>query len=183
MMMAIVFAVFDCGFIARSALEEDNSGDVRIEKIMRIIHDSKYGIHDISRTDLSPQTNLPRFNMPLELGIFLGARKFGDRTQNAKICMIVDNDRYRYQQFISDIAGQDIKSHGDSPEELIRAIRNWLSTSVNRKLPSDNRMVQRYLNFVPDFEKFCDQNEFDPAKITFNDLAQAVVDWLKVHPP
>jgi hypothetical protein len=34
---ALVFAVFDCGFVARSALEITNTAEVRIEKIARII--------------------------------------------------------------------------------------------------------------------------------------------------
>ena len=32
---AKVFAVFDCGFRARCALERDDSGEVRIEKIIK----------------------------------------------------------------------------------------------------------------------------------------------------
>src|SRR5688572_7093124 len=76
LMEAIVFTVSDCGFVVRSTQELDDAGEVRIEKIIRIIGESKYGIHDISRTELNA-AGLPRFNMPLELGLFLGARKFG----------------------------------------------------------------------------------------------------------
>jgi len=46
---AIVFTVHDCGYIARCALELDDSSEVRIEKIARIIAGCKFGIHDISR--------------------------------------------------------------------------------------------------------------------------------------
>ncbi|MDR3516765.1 MAG: hypothetical protein P4M00_13185 [Azospirillaceae bacterium] len=102
---AAVFAVLDCGFIPRCALEKSDSGTVRIEKIFRIIEDCKFGIHDISRTELDPDHRLPRFNMPFELGIFLGARHFGNGAQHAKECMIVDTESQRYQEFISDISG------------------------------------------------------------------------------
>lgn len=78
---AIVFTVHDCGFVARSALEADDSSQVRIAKIYRIISDCGFGVHDLSRTELDPTHSLPRFNMPLELGIFLGAKRFGDDTQ------------------------------------------------------------------------------------------------------
>ena len=74
---AMVFAVHDCGFIARCALEEGDASQVRIDKIYNIIVDCRYGIHDISRTELDKNSGLPRFNMPLELGVFLGAKKFG----------------------------------------------------------------------------------------------------------
>lgn len=42
---AIVFTIFDCGFIPRCALEEDGSGEVRFEKIKRLISISKFGVH------------------------------------------------------------------------------------------------------------------------------------------
>lgn len=68
---ALVFTVQDCGFNARCALEADNSADVRVEKLYRIIGECRFGIHDISRTSLDRASGLPRFNMPLELGLFL----------------------------------------------------------------------------------------------------------------
>jgi hypothetical protein len=71
---AIIFAVHDCGFLARCALELEDSGEERIRKIKRIIRECQYGVHDISRVQLDSGTGLPRFNMPLELGLFLGAQ-------------------------------------------------------------------------------------------------------------
>lgn len=108
---AMVFAIFDCGFVARCAKEESNSADVRIEKIFKIISESKFGIHDISRTELCPKSKLPRFNMPLELGMFLGAKKYGGGAQKKKVCLITDKTQFRYNKYISDINGQDIKAH------------------------------------------------------------------------
>lgn len=64
---AMVFTVFDCGFIPRCAMEYDDGSQVRIEKIYRLISECKFGIHDISRTELDDGNGLPRFNMPLEL--------------------------------------------------------------------------------------------------------------------
>ena len=81
---AIVFRVHDCGFVARCALEEGDASQVRIDKIYSIIAECRYGIHDISRTELDENFGLPRFNMPLELGIFLGAKKFGTGEQKKK---------------------------------------------------------------------------------------------------
>lgn len=48
----ILFTIHDCGFVGRSALEIDDGGEARIEKIYGLIRDSKYGVHDISRTEL-----------------------------------------------------------------------------------------------------------------------------------
>jgi hypothetical protein len=128
---AIVFTVHDCGFLARCALEVDDSGEVRIAKINRIIRECRHGIHDISRTELDRVENLPRFNMPLELGLFLGAREFGTGKQKQKRALILDVESYRFQKFCSDISGQDIKAHEGSADKAIRAIRNWLATTLD----------------------------------------------------
>ncbi|WP_233358346.1 hypothetical protein, partial [Vibrio cholerae] len=87
------------------------------DKINDIIFDCKYGFHDISKTELDLHNNLPRFNMPLELGLFLGCKRFASGRSKEKICIIFDKEKFRYQQFISDISGQDIKSHNGKPED------------------------------------------------------------------
>jgi len=69
---AIVYAVIRSGFTPRCARENDDGGEVRMDKICRIIGESQYGIHDLSKTELDPESQLPRFNMPLELGSFPG---------------------------------------------------------------------------------------------------------------
>src|SRR5258708_5683890 len=78
---SLVFATIYCGFRARCALEIDDGSQVRIDKIFAAIEECRFGIHDLSRTQLDNGTGLPRFNMPLELGMFLGAKRFGDRLQ------------------------------------------------------------------------------------------------------
>lgn len=124
---AITFAVVSCGFVARCALEIDDGSQVRIEKIYKIIGDCRYGIHDLSRTELDAEHLLPRFNMPLELGIFLGAKRYGSERQRTKSALILDTDRFRFQKFISDIAGQDIKGHSGQIEHAVKHVRDWLS--------------------------------------------------------
>ena len=94
---AVVFTVHDAGFVARCALEASDSAEFRLQKIMKIIAECRYGIHDISRTELDPAHGLPRFNMPLELGIDLGCRAFGTAGQRQKKLLILDGQPYRYQ--------------------------------------------------------------------------------------
>lgn len=72
---AIIFTIHDAGFVARCALEINDGTQNRLDKIMRMISECKYGVHDISRTGLYRSRRLPRFNMPLELGIFFGMQK------------------------------------------------------------------------------------------------------------
>ena len=74
---AMLFAIHDCGFIARVAVEDIGSNEMRIEKIVRIISESCYSIHDISRVEVS-KSKLPRFNMPFECGLAMGAIRYAE---------------------------------------------------------------------------------------------------------
>jgi len=176
---AIVFAIFDCGFIPRCALEEDNTGNVRIEKIQRIISECKFGVHDISRTELDDHNNLPRFNMPLELGVFLGAKRFGAKLHKQKNCLVLDREQYRYQQFMSDIAGQDIKAHNGDPTNAITAIRNWLNNASGRKtIPGGRDITRRFNEFNNDLPEICRNARLEIDEMTFNDFANFTSFWL-----
>ncbi len=126
---ALVFAVYDLGFRARCALEIDDAGDTRRDKILRIISECKYGVHDISATELNPII-LPRFNMPLELGLYLGCKRYGPPAQRSKAVLILDREPYRYRNFISDVAGQDILAHGADPRRAMIELRNWLASKA-----------------------------------------------------
>ncbi len=84
-----------------------------------MIAECKFGIHDLSRTQLDKISGLPRFNMPLEFGIFLGAKFLGENEQKRKMCLVFDEAPYRYQMYLSDIAGQDISSHPEISQTLM----------------------------------------------------------------
>lgn len=176
---AVLFAIYDCGFVPRCALEVNNGADIRIDKITRIISECKFGIHDISRTELDAHNELPRFNMPLELGIFLGARRFGANSQKHKSCLILDREHYRYQQFISDIAGQDIRSHDGNPERAIAVVREWLNDASGRRtIPGGLAIWRRFQLFQNDLPRICEDLELEVEEITYNDYCLFASDWL-----
>ena len=177
---AMIFTVHDCGFISRCALEEDDASQVRIDKIYSIIADCRYGIHDISRTELDRNSGLPRFNMPLELGIFLGAKKFGIEAQKRKKCLILDIEPYRYQQFISDIAGQDIQTHNNSSKEVITHVRNWLRTASRRETIQGSSIIwRRYQDFRRDLPQTARECQLTVEDLIFNDYTLVVTHWLR----
>ncbi len=179
---AIIFAVFYCGFRARCSKEKADCSEIRIETIFRIISQCKYGIHDISQTELCKKNKLPRFNMPLELGIFLGAKKYGIREQKKKTCLIMDKKEHRYQKFISDIAGQDVKHHDKKPENVIRLIANWLrNASRQQKIPGGLAVVERYKVFKKELPKICKSSNVKKAEIGFNDYSTFVSEWIKAN--
>lgn len=182
---AVVFAIQDCGFAARCALEVDDASEVRIDKITNLISNCKFGIHDISRTSADAVTNLPRFNMPLELGLFLGAKRFGRAEQKLKSCLILDIERYRYQKFISDIAGQDIAAHSADIRTAIRIVRDWLSSATPKsiRIPGGSAISSRYLAFRKELPSFCEKVHLNPDELTFKDYLAQVEEWLTRNVP
>lgn len=177
---AILFAIFDCGFVPRCALEADDGGDVRFEKIKDLIGRSKYGIHDISRTEIDRVTNLPRFNMPLELGVFLAAKSFGNGQQQHKNCLILDRDQFRYRNFISDISGHDIRSHQNQATQAITHVRNWLNTTSHRRtLPGGRAVLQHYQQFLADLPGLCANIPIGIDELTYSDYTNFVSVWLR----
>ena len=176
---AIIFTIYDCGFVARCSLEEDASGDVRFSKIENIVGECRYGIHDISRTELDVSNNLPRFNMPLELGLFFGARKFGNKDQRTKKLLILDVDQYRYQQFISDLAGYDIKAHNHLPEQASGAVRDWLVTASRRTTIPDRGVIWNdYRDFQERLPSWCRQRRLQRENLVFIEYSYAITDLL-----
>jgi hypothetical protein len=180
---AIVFAVYDCGFVCRSALEIDDSGQARVDKILDIIQQSKFGIHDISRAGIDRKTRLARFNMPLELGFFLGAKRYGNERDREKSCLILDRSAFRYRSFCSDISGQDVRVHNDHPRDAIRAVRDWLSSHrADVVIPGGKAIFERYQQFRLQLRQQAREINLDYRELTFNDYTRLVAGWLAETP-
>lgn len=179
---ALVFAVHDCGFLARGAREQDDSSQVRLLKLFDIVGACRYGIHDLSRVTLDSANRLPRFNMPLELGIFLGAKRFGGATQAKKSCLILDRDPYRYQIFCSDIAGQDIRAHRNDVRQAVRAVREWLRTTSGRAgMRGATDMANRYVQFRAELPAICRGPRLEIDELSFLDYRTLVEEWVEAH--
>ena len=121
--------------------------------------------------------------MPLELGIFLGAKQFGGRRHANKSCLILDRDQYRYQIFCSDIAGQDIRAHGNDVAQAVRAVREWLRTASGRsdlRGPAD--MANRYVRFRGELPAICKLARLEVRDLGFLDYRTLVEAWVAAHP-
>lgn len=181
---AVVFTIQHCGFTPRCALEEDSTGDIRINKIINIINECRYGIHDISKADLDENSGLARFNMPLELGIFIGAHRFASHKDHnsTKKYVVMDCEPYRYQKFISDLGGQDIKAYGSNTatqvETMIQQVRDFLRTSSRRRLPGSDFLHNRYQSFLEELPVICGAEHLDINKLTYRDYVDCVIGWL-----
>ncbi len=177
---AIVFSVYRCGFIPISALGEDNALDNRLDKIQNLVENSKYGIHDISRTELNAQ-GFPRFNMPFELGIFFGAKRFGNKAQKEKNALIFERTQFTYQNYLSDLNGVDIKAHNNDTSVIIQSIRDWLKTaSLRTTIPGQVVIIQNFADFEAQLPANVASLGLDLATLAFNDLCLIVEEFLKM---
>jgi hypothetical protein len=132
---AILFAVTISDYRARCALEENDSGDIRFDKLRRLIAECDHTIHDLSRTE-SGAEGLLRFNMPFELGLMMGAKHFGGPKQRAKrACIMVAKD-YVLPKYLSDLAGNDPVAHANDPRVIVRIVRDHFHNDPDgRRLP------------------------------------------------
>lgn len=177
---AIVFAIVDCGFEPVCARQRINSAEFRLEKITEMIGSCRYSIHDLSRTEVDARYSLPRFNMPLELGITIRCAKFGAGRHRRKTALILDRRRYRYHKFISDISGQDISEHGNRPSRAVAAVRNWLrSVSGIVDMPGGEYVMTRYRRFRRDLPNAATRVRLNVRRLTYDDYCFAIALWLK----
>jgi hypothetical protein len=175
---AVTFTILDAGFVPRCALDEPDSGDARLRRIQRIIETSRYSMHDISRVELSPR--FPRFNMPFELGLDLGCRRYGDAKVRRKRCLVLDSEPYRYQQVLSDIAGQDIKAHRNSANAVIKVVRDWLKAVSRRTtIPGPQAIRRRFASFCGALPRLCDEDGLDRSDLLFLDYVTLAQAWIK----
>jgi hypothetical protein len=175
---AIVFAVITCGFRPLCARQRRDSSQVRLEKIIELIGAARYSIHDLSRTEVDASTQLPRFNMPLELGVDIGCKRFsGDHRD--KTALVFEAQRYQYQKYVSDISGQDIEEHRNDPALAIAAVRGWLRTESGlRSIPGPRRIQQAYQDFRDTLAAISETLQTEPEDLTFIEYCEAIGIWL-----
>lgn len=177
---AVVFAVLRCNHTVRCAEEEDDASEIRLNKILRMISECRFGIHDLSRTQLSRRSRLPRFNMPFELGLFLAAKHFGGNEHDRKVCLVFENTKHSYEAFISDIKGQDVFPHENSPRTMVVRIRDWLAAnSTTSHLPGGQSIWQDYRSFQRGFRNQCRRNKLQEKELTFGDYVNLVYEWIE----
>lgn len=181
MFNAILFTVHKCGFVLRCAKEFDGSNIIRMNNIVRLIKESQYSIHDLSRISLSKTSKLPRFNMPLELGICIGSMEFGSSIHKKKAYLIIESDKFRFKEFISDLSGQDIRNHNNNIEEAIKCIRNWLASKTSEIIPSASIISSKYSTFISDLPEMCKEYNWTQDELTFEEYSSLVTAWLVVE--
>lgn len=146
-LLGIVFTIIYFGYNPRLSSDKADSAESRIQKILGLIDESKFGIHDLSRIVASNRNEHYRMNMPFELGIDYGCKKLKGGKWAGKKILILEKERYRFQKAISDLSGSDIKSHSGEVDKAIIAVRDWFITEELKRGDSGNRVWDKYNDF------------------------------------
>ncbi len=180
----MLFTVLALGHVPRLASESSDSGQDRLGKIVELIRASRLSIHDLSRIKSSTPGEFARFNLPFELGVDHGARKFGGRSLRSKRCLILEREPYDYQRAISDLSGMDIKSHSNEPSKVVRAIREWFVETVGlRNAAGASRIFSRFTDFESDLydRRMADGfTDLDIHSMPVPEYIDAIGEWLRI---
>lgn len=140
----------------------------RLEMIFQLIEGSSISIHDLSRIEAS--RGIPRFNMPLELGIALHRARV---SKGKHIVHVFESRRYRAQRSTSDINRIDPQIHHGTAKGVMAALRNIFRqpgdvTTVPEMLESYRAVKKR----LPELRKNAGSKSlFEPS--VFDDLKVA----------
>jgi hypothetical protein len=162
---ALLFTVMVSGYKVRCALEDDDAANIRFDKLRRLIRESPRTIHDLSRTELG-ENELPRFNMPFELGLAMGAKHFGGPKLRRNTALIMVRERYALPAYLSDLGGNDPAAHGGDPHNIMRIVSRYLHTTpAGRLLPGPQSYVAGFRKFKEDLPGIAAGLEWGAAEI------------------
>ncbi|HYH87394.1 MAG TPA: hypothetical protein VEX60_18215 [Pyrinomonadaceae bacterium] len=181
----LLFTIVYLGFNPKIALERSDSGEQRIDKICELIKKSKYSIHDLFRLKSKKRGEFYRLNMPFELGVDYGSRRFALNYLKRKKYLILEKGTFDYRKALSDISGVDIKNHNNKPAKVVQAIRNWFVETVDLKnVAGPTAIWYKFNDFTSDFytrrknEGFSDEDlDMMPVREYINFIRR----WLRAN--
>jgi hypothetical protein len=114
------------------------------------------------------------------LGLFLGAKRFGEEVQKVKRCLVFDIEPYRYQKFISDLSGIDVTAHGGDARQMVKCTRDWLVTvSRRRRIPSPAELLDSYDRFIDGLPPIAASAGLDAESLGYPDFERLVLAWVR----
>lgn len=162
----LLFTLRYCRLSPRIASERMDSSEIRLDKIIGLILESKYSIHDLSRIKSSKKGEYYRLNMPLEIGLDLGSKLFhkGDQYREKK-SLILEGERYSIHRALSDLSGSDVKCHENTAEKLVEVVRSWLVETGMTDMPGPNLIWDEFNTFNADLYSEFSRNGFKESQI------------------
>lgn len=181
----LLFCLLDLGFEPRIALERLDSGEPRVAKIIELVEASKFGIHDLSRLQADSIGEYYRLNMPFELGLDFACRQYKGGKWSAKRLLILETKPFRYQAALSDLAGSDISTHGDKPQRVVEAVRNWINNQNGLNADGPTKIWARFNDFMAANHDALIARGFSKKDIATIDIAELIAQmksWIRANP-
>jgi hypothetical protein len=101
-----------------------------------------------------------------------------NKKQKESKYLIIESEKFRFKQFISDLSGQDIQAHKDNKDIVIKIIRNWLAGKTRDKIPSASIITSEYNHFLLTLPDLCKESLWVQEELTFSEYSNLVVAWL-----
>ena len=144
----ITFCVVYAGLRPRLATERLESSESRLDKIVELISLCSISVHDLSRCKAKKEGEFSRMNMPFELGLDMGFRRFSGAVSDQKKFIIFEKEQYDLKTALSDLAGADVEFHENDIQLIIKKLRNFLRVEVGCDLPGTKRLLGEYYTFL-----------------------------------
>jgi hypothetical protein len=167
-----VLIVFYCFYFGYEPVFASQIGgaESRIDKIIKMIKECDFGIHDISKAFIQDDESLPRYNMTFELGLDF-MLKHNKKTRNK--LLILDGEQYQYLKTISDLSGCDIIGHNNDEIRLINAIRDFfMGFNQYDKVPKG---INLYEVFIKTFNLWMQVRNKDIGVEDFEELEMSEI--------
>jgi hypothetical protein len=142
LLLAYIAVISAYGFSPRATLEIP-FGQRRLDRILTLIRQSQYSIHDLSRVQLDrkpPRT--PRFNMPFELGLTIALERTAHPDHSWIVCETVLR---RVNKSLSDLDGTDAYIHGGTIKGVFREMGNAFVGSSRQPTVTEMSQIYRVL--------------------------------------
>ncbi len=135
----------------------------------------------MSRNRSKTKGETARFNLPFELGLDIGSKKFGGQKYSIRKILILDGKPHDYDKYIGDISGQDIECHYNNPETLVSVIRNWQARIYPKlKFPGPTKIWNAFNQFMDDLpSKLSDNFSLSEIRdLQLSDYQGYADDWI-----
>jgi hypothetical protein len=138
--LAFISGISAFGLVPPATLEITSSTR-RLDRILHLIRDCRYSIHDLSRVEIdgaAPRT--PRFNMPFELGLSVAHQKASKGKKHE--WFVCESKNFRLTKSLSDLNGTDPFIHDGRIDGLFRELCNMFRRPDRQ--PSVQQMARIY---------------------------------------
>lgn len=186
---AIVFVLVRLGLEPKTASQDSDTGDLRIEKIKRLIETCRHGIHDLSLVISGAAGEPARMNMPYELGIDLGARWFGKAPLDRKVTLVLEKNAGSVKKALSDLGGNDPRTYSGSVDELIGQLRQHFYAFLAKEpggipdnFPTHDDLWNDWIEFIPWLQRKPDskaRSQKDIEKMEISEFTNNARRWAR----